>query len=72
MCGRVHIAGPLVKIQAVRILEDRAGAAELFGALVHGLHKGCLGVFGLGVDLFAHVLGKHGGGVVARGDHQAA
>ena len=72
MCCRVHIAGPLVKIQAVRILEDRTGAAELFGALVHGLYKGGHGVLGLGVDLFAHVLGKHDGGVVARGDHQAA
>ena len=68
----MHIAGPLIKVQAVRILEDRAGTAELFSALVHSLHKGCHGVFGLGVDLFAHVLGKCDGGIVARGNHQAA
>ena len=70
--SRVHIAGPLVKIQAVRILKDRASAAELFSALVHDLYKGGRGVLGLGVDLFAHVLGKCDGGIVTRGNHQAA
>ena len=68
----MHVAGPFIKVQTVWVLKDRAGAAELFGALVHGLHKGCLGVFGLRVDLLAHIFGEHDGGVVARGNHQAA
>ena len=72
VCSRVHVASPLIKVQTMRVLKDRAGAAEFLGALVHGLNKRRLGVLGLGVDLFAHVLGKHDGGVVARGNHQAA
>ena len=70
--GGVHVTGPLIKVQTVRILKKRSRAAELLSALVHGLYKGGHGVLGLGVDLFAHVLGKRDGGIVARGDHQAA
>ena len=72
MRGRVHVASPLIKVQAVRILKKRSRAAKLFCALVHCLHKRGLGIFGLGVDLFAHIFGKHGSSVVARGNHQAA
>ena len=67
----MHIASPLIKVQTVWVLKDRAGAAELLSALVHGLHKCGLGVFGLRVDLLAHIFGEHDGGVVARGNHQA-
>ena len=70
--GRVHVAGPLIKVQTVRILKKSSRAAELFSALVHGLDKRGLSIFGLGVDLFAHMLGKHDGGVIARGNHQTA
>lgn len=72
MRGRVHVAGPLIKVQTVRILKKSSRAAELFSALVHGLDKRGLSIFGLGVDLFAHMLGKHDGGVIARGNHQTA
>ena len=68
----MHIAGPFVKIQPVRVLEERSRAAELLGLLVHGFYKRSDGIFGLGVKFFAHVFGKRDGGVVARGDHQAA
>lgn len=63
----MHIAGPFVKIQPVRVLEERSRAAELLGPLVHGFYKRSDGIFGLGVKFFAHVFGKRDGGVVARG-----
>ena len=72
VCSRVHVAGPFIKVQTMRVLKDRAGAAELFGTLVHGLNKRRLGVLGLGVDLLAHIFGENDGSVVARGDHQTA
>ena len=68
----MHIASPLIKVQTMRVFKKRAGATELLSALVHGFHKCCLGVFGLRVDLLAHIFGEHDGGVVARGNHQAA
>ena len=58
-CGDIAVI-----VQAVYTGKAGAGAAQLFGALVHPGHKG-------GQVAVCHVAGDHTGGIVGAGDQQA-